>query len=566
MDRERERQIVIKARELGKSDDFIKQAIIRDRERRAASQPQYQPEPEVGLGQSLVRGVTSPFLKLFESGKDIVKGAGYTAASLVSKAAGEDKQADLMLQKAQAERENAGDYGYFGKVQGLKGMKDAVGTGLEIGSYAIGAPGVKNIFAQGAKAIMPNILKLAGYGAKTGAVSGLGIGLQQEDATLGSVAKTTAGGALIGGIAAPVLSAVTTGLTKGAYATGLPQKIMSKTQAGKKFIGGVVDEARTRVAKAYEKSLPLSQPQIKKEALKLSRTGDNLFTTLAKYNVDVSDLKNSVDDLNSLSDLFSAPSARAVVDDPTQYNLTKVLDKAYAGIDDRIKSATARTSAKEKVTNEIMSLISENKDKIILDKDGSPQLNAQLMSRLRQIGNELTPFNASDPQKIGRSAGYSLSDAIRDVVEEDGPFEAYRELNRQWGQVLNAKEMLEDFALKGKKFKTIGGMTGTLARRLLSAGYGFSRGGLGGAVMSSIGSETAADLLSNPGFRSFWDKKLIEYAGKKVTPEIVDRLTKEIEEFVASRASSLRLPSPGQTVGRINLPGSGILSGQAKLR
>lgn len=544
MDRERERQIVIKAREQGKSDEFIKQAVLRDRERRAAAQPQVQPEPEVGLGQSIVQGVASPFLKMFETGKDIISGATNIGLSLGAKALGKDEAAMEYLNKAKKATETAGDYGYLGKVKGMTKLREGVGAGLEIGSYAIGAPGVKNIFAQGAKAIMPNILKLAGYGAVTGGTTGLGIGLQQEDATLGSVAKSTAGGAVVGGIAAPLFSAATTGLTKAAYATGVPQKILSKTEKGTKFLSNAISEAKTRIAKTYEKSLPLTPTQLSKETSRLANTGDNLFTTLAKHNINVGDITTAIDDLDNLSSTFSSPSARAVANDPTQYNLTKLLDRVYQNIDDRIKSAVDRTKAKERATKEVIALISEVKDKIILDKDGNPQLNAGLMSRLRQIGNNMTPFDATDPTKVGKSTGYSISDAVRDVVEEDGLFEGYRQLNKEWSQVLHAKEMLEEFAAKGKKFKVLGGLSGTIARRVLSAGYGFSRGGIGGAVLASLGSETAADVLANPTLRTFFDRKMVEYAGKKVTPEIVTKLTNEINDYLARQSNLFKLEAP----------------------
>lgn len=508
------------------------------------NQKQYVSEPEVGIGQSIAQGVASPFLKLYETGKDIVKGSYKIGQSLVAKAKGEDERAMQLLEESKKETETAGDYGYFGKVKGMTKLREGVGVGLEIGSYAIGAPGVKNIFAQGAKAIMPNILKLAGYGAKTGAVSGLGIGLQEEDATLGSVAKTTAGGAITGAIVAPALSAGITGVTKAAYATGLPQKIMTKTKAGQQFLSKVVNDARQRIVKAYEKSLPLTKTQLTKEANKLSKTGGNVFTTLAKYNIDVGNLEQAVDDLNNLSDIFSAPSSNAIKSDPTKYNATKLLDKIFNNIDERIESEVARESAKQTATKEIAALIKANKSNIIFDKNGNPLLGSELMSRLRKIGNGLTPFNASDPQKIGRSTGYSIADAVRDAVEEEGVFKSYRALNREWGQIINAKELLEDFLASGKKFKTIGGLSGTIARRILSAGYGFSRGGVGGAILSSLSADTASDILSNPKLKTFFDRLIIQNSEKKITPEIVSKLTAEIEDYVAKQAGTLRLPKP----------------------
>jgi hypothetical protein len=544
MDRERERQIVIKAREAGKSDEFIRQAILRDRERRASAQPQYQPEPEVGIVQSMVRGIASPLLKTYETGKDIVVGGAKIGQSLFAKARGQDERAMQLLEEAKQETETAGDYGYFGKVKGMTKLREGVGAGLELGSYAIGAPGVKNIFAQGAKAIMPNILKLAGYGATTGAVSGLGMGLQQEDATPGSVVGSTVMGGVIGGVAAPVLSAATTGLAKAAYATGLPQKLMAKTQAGRNFLSNTVSEARNRIANAYRKSLPLTPTQRAKEASRLANTGDDVFTTIAKYNINAGDLQNAVDDLDNISNIFSSPASQAVANDPTQYSLTKVLDKVYKNIDERINSAVGRQTAKDKATKEVVTLLKEAGSDVILDKDGNPQLNARLMSRLRQIGNDMTPFDATDPTKIGRSTGYSIADAVRDVVEEDGVFKNYRQLNKEWSQILNAKEILQDFVDKGKKFKTVGGLSGTIARRVLAAGYGFRQGGIGGAVLSSLGSETAADLLSNPAFRTYWDRKLVEHAGQKATPEIVEKLTKEIDDFLVKQSKLPRLPKP----------------------
>jgi hypothetical protein len=56
MDRERERQIVIQGRAQGKSDDFIKQAVLRDRERRQQQAPSTGP---VGNPLAAVRGAVS---------------------------------------------------------------------------------------------------------------------------------------------------------------------------------------------------------------------------------------------------------------------------------------------------------------------------------------------------------------------------------------------------------------------------------------------------------------------------------------------------------------------------
>lgn len=75
---------------------------------------------------------------------------------------------------------------------------EMLGAGAELASYGMGGYGAKSIVGGGFKGLGKVALRSAGYEALAGAVGGAGVGMQDENATVGSVAKNAAIGAGIG--------------------------------------------------------------------------------------------------------------------------------------------------------------------------------------------------------------------------------------------------------------------------------------------------------------------------------------------------------------------------------
>lgn len=309
-------------------------------------------------------------------------------------------------------------------------------------------------------------------------------------------------------------------------------------------------EAVSNIAKDYQKTLPLTPTQQMKEGARLDKTGDNVYTTLAKNGIEVGS-GNEITQLDEISDMYRQATQMAQKNEQSLFSLNRILKDAEKQIDESITSAAARIQAKAKVNAEIQALLSEkgNKSLVFIDANGEAYIKSALVERLRQTGNSWTPFNAADPEKIGMSTGYSLSNAVRNEVEAFGTFPAYREVNRAWGQIIHATETLRNIERSGKAFKQVGGLSGSVARRVLSGALGYHLGGVGGAVLSEIGSEYAARILSNPALRTYLDRKIVSSAlSKNPTPKEIAKLSDEVEKYVYEQTlrseSGLLLPEP----------------------
>lgn len=160
--------------------------------------PESTEKPKVGFIQGMVQGIAHPFLKAAAN-----VGAAFNSGN---------PEEYNRIQKEGV------DFGYLGKARPIgseyndKGEKrtfgqrvaDTVGTGLEASTYlAPGGAALKSVEAIAGGKALPVILKGAFTGAEAGLLQGAGSGLQQDNATVGSVAKdaglTALGGAALGG-------------------------------------------------------------------------------------------------------------------------------------------------------------------------------------------------------------------------------------------------------------------------------------------------------------------------------------------------------------------------------
>lgn len=211
MDRERERKIVEQGRTQGKSDEFIKQAIIRDRQSRQPVQPSVMPQPvqeQRGFFESLVK---RPVERLV---LEPARRTGETIGLGIAKLAGASpEQMQRGIESTQKDKTIAGFTLRGQKPLGEGGGKQILGEGFETASYLYGGGKAPNILSNTLKGQM---LKTAVPSVKAGFVGsgayGAGDVLQQggtfAEAGKSGLFSALAGGAggLAFGIGAPLLS------------------------------------------------------------------------------------------------------------------------------------------------------------------------------------------------------------------------------------------------------------------------------------------------------------------------------------------------------------------------
>lgn len=440
-----------------------------------------------------------------------------------------------------------------------------LGTVLEATSGGLLETGAKGL-ASKELSLGQKVLQGSKIGATYGGIGGVSNAMQNEG-SLGQVAGQALTGGALGaglGVGAELVGSGIGKLSNSIDKSYLYNKIAPATESRIEKQAGFVKNAQENLAKVYKDTLPLTPLQQSREANLLAKKGDNVYTTLAKYNINVSDPK-SVSHLQQISDLFENATQHAQINEHTYFNLDEIKARAFNDINKNISSETARLTAKNKIETELDSLIRANKNAIRNGQNGEVMINSDLVERLRRTGNNWTNFNLADPEKIGQSTGYALSNAVREQVDKQGTFPAYKEANREWGKVIHAQEVLNKIDASGKTFKTLGGLSGSIARRVLSGVLGYHSGGIGGALLSELGSEYSAKILSNPELRSYFDRKLIEKFGNtKATPKAISELEAQIKNYIDSLKGLKQLPEGGVNSAPIITPSPTTYEAPAK--
>lgn len=179
-------------------------------------------EKKPGFFQSVAQGIAKPFLK---TGLTLARGAEgvYALGKFgVQAATGNKEGAKATIANANAKITQPKDFGYLGKTnvggyddQGkplstAEQVKDALGTGLELGSYAIGGGEVPGVLGAAKQGVFQAAKRGAIAGAEVGGVAGLGTGLQDvadSKASAGEQALEVAGSTLKGAGAGAIFGA-----------------------------------------------------------------------------------------------------------------------------------------------------------------------------------------------------------------------------------------------------------------------------------------------------------------------------------------------------------------------
>ena len=411
-----------------------------------------------------------------------------------------------------------------------------------VGQTAKGIGG--KLFEEGIGSVAKQGLKSAARGGTIGT----GLDIQNQ---LASGEKIKPGQALLSG-------ALGAGIDVGAT-TGLPLlgQTLSKGIKGTKLAGklsGVLNttddditKAYENVSKEYERALPFSPTEKRKEAERLARTGENIFTTLSKQGIPLKQSADGkidpvvLDHLDDVNSLFADTADKISQEEKGYFNLSELVKDSLNHIKKNIKSGVAKDNAEENLKNQIESLIRRGEIKPIKNESGDLIVDANSINLLRNVGNELTNFKKQD---FEQSAGYALGDASRKSIEKYATIPSTRQFYKEWGNILHAKEKLSDIIGTGKTMKTIGGLSGEIARKVLTGGAGFHTGGFGGMILSQLGGDYLSKVLSDPEIRTMVNKTIIENADKKINPNIIlQKIQSEIDDVVRTRSERPQLPA-----------------------
>lgn len=411
-----------------------------------------------------------------------------------------------------------------------------------VGQTAKGIGG--KLFEEGIGSVAKQGLKSAARGGTIGT----GLDIQNQ---LASGEKIKPGQALLSG-------ALGAGIDVGAT-TGLPLlgQTLSKGIKGTKLAGklsGVLNttddditKAYENVSKEYERALPFSPTEKRKEAERLAQTGENIFTTLSKQGIPLKQSADGkidpvvLDHLDDVNSLFADTADKISQEEKGYFNLSELVKDSLNHIKKNIKSGVAKDNAEENLKNQIESLIRRGEIKPIKNESGDLIVDANSINLLRNVGNELTNFKKQD---FEQSAGYALGDASRKSIEKYATIPSTRQFYKEWGNILHAKEKLSDIIGTGKTMKTIGGLSGEIARKVLTGGAGFHTGGFGGMILSQLGGDYLSKVLSDPEIRTMVNKTIIENADKKINPNIIlQKIQSEIDDVVRTRSERPQLPA-----------------------
>jgi hypothetical protein len=451
-----------------------------------------------------------------------------------------------------SEEEQTIKSGYLGDIKTSSSAKDVVkdvGRGLETVALGVGGGGAANI----AKGIgKQSVKQLAVQGAKEGVIAGaLGsTGLAMEEGKKGEdVIKEGLEGAALGGATGGLLGGA---IPLAGKAIKGAANATSKIGRATGLISPTADDAGRAlqsVAEEYERAAGTGlKNSFRKQQLTRSGELRPWSQTLAEYGIVPKegpnkswDVAGALDDLDGINDEFRTTKREFVKNESALFDVDEALSNADNRIDQTMKSEIGREKAKAQLRSEVEAVL--KKAKVVEGEGGKRMLNATDMEKLRDIGYELTPFNASDPQKIGQSAGYSLARAVNDTIDKYATFPSYRSFNREWSNILNAQDALNQLSTKTVRFSK--GLSGQIAMKVLAPVLGYSRGGIVGAILGDLGGEAAGRLLSDPELRTLVSRSIIKKAGQKLPKDkIIGQLKKEIADYVASRQGQLQLPGP----------------------
>jgi hypothetical protein len=506
-----------------------------------------------GLIQSFSQAVAKPFLKMGASIQDIVVQGKSIAAQLTG-----DKKKEAELEaKLANDRKRGVDFGYLGRVtplgqtgSAMGDLKESLGVGAEIGSYAIGGGGTAKAIATGLKG---KILRGAFTGATTGAASGglatFGQAMQEAESQPADIALRTVLGAGLGAGTGLILGAATPVVVKG--------------------LKGV--QTYTNLGRLEEKFYNVNRDVLKPSSIQLAewtqKKVDPIKTFTQEFGAEyipTSGDKLVLDDLIAQVDTrYRAGSEgfNAILrNSPEVVSISKGQSQALSAIESSSLTPSQKLSAKAKIDAEFNALRDEaKKGGYLLGEDNVPvayadNIKDRFWGATRNFGTEeSTVANA-----VNRNIGFAFKDGIEEVVTDVN----VRAYNKKLQELIVLRDFLE--SRNGK----VPGTGGKFTRRTLSIA-GSVAGSSGGPVGSVVGALTADNLakaLISPEARTWLIRKQLQ----RLSPEARKSLQQEAEIILQNmskkRQEVLRLPAGNTGGGKfpvtpnvINAPAPGTI-------
>jgi len=467
-------------------------------------------EKKPGVVQTIAQTVAQPFLKTIASGGALLEAGTGLAKAIVGK---EGKVNQENYDKIQKE---GIDFGYLGKAKPIgagfdatKGIKenvrpiaDAAGVGLEIASYIVPVGKAKTAIDAARKGkVLKGAVEGAKAGSSAGAIGGTGMGLQEEDASVGSVIKNTAIGGIAGGILGGGLGAGSGALrntvTKAVEARS-PQAVSKKVDdlVGTIIQGEKKDIPKARKAfaevgtddillsdeasKAFDEGRIADIPQAEQDLARIKKDGIKTYDDLSKVldhrisktSEKLSDVLSTDRKVRKLKDLVMETK---VGDQKVRHNyvedaldhLEELYTKTTAPADAlRIKQLKARAKQTGLTIDEVNKLAIEHgtefKNKAFSKASGEP----------------LTSVNAQSFENVRTG----LKGTARDLF--DNPI--YKEADSALTNLINARGLARDMAEK----------VNALQQKIVRKGFGQKLGALVARLSDLVSGGTLKGIVN----------------------------------------------------------------------
>lgn len=493
-----------------------------------------QPEkPKVSGLQSFIQDIAEPFLKL----PTTVAALGAKTIALGAEAFGRPD----IAQRLDKTVDEGIDYGYFGNVKPMGSLKEAFGTGAEIGSYAIGGGGAGTALKTGLKGLIGRGVKEGiATGVSSGALMGFGDSMQQAESKPMDVAYNTLFGAGVGGLAGGVLGGVTPLVSKGV------KEVAKFTK---------VPELQTKLSEGYQKIFNPTARQIKAD----TRFGNNSFDFLAQEMPDTPLKVNSAGRVEADEAIEMAKmkySAEAAAYKPIIRNSGKYID-----IDEAIAVAKANakkefdgtdlTKAEQQIDNEVNAYLANTPQDVNVLANGKRFVTLARADDIKSYSWARGKGWGTPEAEVWNDTNNIIGHALKDAIEKQLPDAPIKAMNRRLGQWKNAIDMLERrngqvSGSGGKLSKLFKTQTGSIVGGLIGTGTGDDNRLIGGAAGASAGFITAsalAAMMSNPNVRLFAVRQLLQRLNKAGRKDMI----KEAEQILQQQASKYLLPAAGKS-------------------
>lgn len=467
--------------------------------------PQRQERGTIAEGAAnIVRDITKPVVTLAARPYQVGAELGTLAREAIT-------GQKISPQEAQARQTvNLPFYGEITPSTGVSDVVSDVGRGVQTVGLGIGGgAAVKGFGGALGQAVR--------QGAVAGGVAGAGMELEEKgtDVRPGGLLGSTLGGAAVGGAIAPIAPIA------GSAFRSAPGRL------ARGQVVGAADEAVRSLERSYDEVFELTKP-LQKQANFSRQQGLNPSKVLSERKLifDIEDGKIRTEKVvSSLDDEITTKS--------------RVLDNAIAKYPQTVTREQVKNTVMRKIAND--PLIQQEGRVAQLQKQASDEIdnlfNQKNADRLRLI--DIQEFKKGQwrlskkfkPSDVGRSDVHSaVGSGLREVIEENIPDVAVRQLNKQIGELqdtLNLVRRADGTAVKG------GRLGGGIAQ--IAGAVAGSQHGIIGSILGAIGGRLLARQLQKAAIIGPINRALLKYSRIAPDDEILQKAINFIEDVESGK-------------------------------